>query len=164
MIMLKIWRQCTMCHWPKCELVSQLIFFSKIIYGNLVLFSMTKNDLKFNISYTLGLNISKSRSLNPTQWVPSNNNKNVPKFSYNLLLPCYLCSNYLITLTNIDSSGMLLQRCRLHTVRIPGTYYSTCSLLIAFILAKHWQIFFRVHWRQTIKWNLSPANVLLKQY
>jgi len=55
---------------------------------------MTKNDFKFNISYTLGLNIFKSRSLNPTQWVPSNNNKNVPKFSYNLLLPCYLCSNY----------------------------------------------------------------------
>ncbi len=48
--------------------------------------------------------------------------------------------------------------------RIPGTYYSTCSLLIGFILANHWQIFFSVPGGQMIKWNLFSANVLLKKY
>jgi hypothetical protein len=53
---------------------------------------------------------------------------------------------------------------KLEKETLPGTYYSTCSLLIAFILAKHWQIFFSVPGGQMMKWNLSPANVLLKNY
>jgi hypothetical protein len=41
-----------------------------------------KKDSKFNISWTLGLKISKSPSLNSTQWTLSNNTNSMPKFPY----------------------------------------------------------------------------------
>ncbi len=58
--------QWSLCCWPKCELVTQLIFSFKTISCNLIEFSM-KKMLKFqSLSHTLGLNSLKSPSLNPT--------------------------------------------------------------------------------------------------
>jgi hypothetical protein len=73
-----------MCHWPKCELVTKLFIFSKIIF---LYFNWNSNDKKLlKIQYLphLKLKISKLPSLNPTHQGLSNNIKSAPKLRYNL--------------------------------------------------------------------------------
>jgi hypothetical protein len=76
-----------MCHWPKCDLIIQLIFPSKAIFDNIIQFPMTKNYSKFIFSCISGLKFSKSLLLNPIWWLgPFNNTKNTPKFPYIFIL------------------------------------------------------------------------------
>jgi len=69
-----------LCHWPKCELVTQLIFPSKPFFNNLIKFPM-KKYFKFNISLNFRSIFLKSASLNPTHQRLSNNTKNKPQRS-----------------------------------------------------------------------------------
>jgi len=66
-----------MCYWPKCENDLNLEKKKKrlrLIFSN-------ENYSKFNISFTLGLKITKSPPRNPTHQGLSNNSKSLPHFS-----------------------------------------------------------------------------------
>jgi hypothetical protein len=67
-----LYDQRNMCHWPKCELIIQLIFPSKIILCNLIKFSMIKvtQNLRFkNFQITL---------IKSSHWGLPNNTKSMP--------------------------------------------------------------------------------------
>jgi hypothetical protein len=72
----------SICHWPKCELVTKLFIFFKIIFFVIQLNFQWQKLLKIQYLPHLKSKISKSPSLNPTHQGFSNNTKSAPKLLY----------------------------------------------------------------------------------